>query len=54
MSRTVTAHRDNNLRIAITGSLVLHALLFLILAWTFAGEAARRLWQQATAVPKEE
>ncbi len=54
MSRTVTAHRDNNLRIAITGSLVLHALLFLILAWTFAGEAARRLWQQATAVPKEQ
>ncbi|MFN0075147.1 MAG: hypothetical protein ACKVY0_01600 [Prosthecobacter sp.] len=50
----MTAHRDNNLRIAITGSLVLHALLFLILAWMFAGEAARRLWQQATAVPKEQ
>jgi len=49
----VTAHRDNNLRIAITGSLVLHAVLFLILAWMFAGDAARRLWQQATAVPKE-
>lgn len=49
----MTAHRDNNLRIAITGSLVVHGLLFLVLAWMFAGEAARRLWQQATAVPKE-
>lgn len=49
---TATA-ADKNLRIAITGSLVLHALLFLILAWMFAGDAARKLWQQATATPKE-
>jgi hypothetical protein len=49
----VTAHSDNNLRIAITGSLAVHALLFLLLAWMFAGETARRLWQQAQAQPKE-
>lgn len=49
----MTAHPDNNLRIAITGSLVLHALLFLLLAWMFAGEAARKLWQQAMTPPKE-
>ncbi|MCB1276958.1 hypothetical protein [Prosthecobacter sp.] len=50
----MTAHPDNNLRIAITGSLVVHAVLFLLLAWMFAGEAARKLWQQAHAQPKEE
>lgn len=50
--RRVTARPDNNLRIAITGSLVVHALLFLLLAWMFAGEAASRLWRQATA-PRE-
>ncbi len=49
----MTAYPDKNLRIAITGSLVVHALLFLVLAWMFAGEAARRLWQQAMAQPKE-
>jgi hypothetical protein len=49
---TVTA-ADKNLRIAITGSLVLHALFFLILAWMFAGGAARKLWQQALSQPKE-
>ncbi len=49
----MTAAPDKNLRIAITGSLVLHALLFLILAWMFAGEAARRLWRQALVQPKE-
>ena len=49
----MTDTSDKNLRIAITGSLVVHALLFLVLAWMFAGEAARRLWQQATAQPKE-
>ena len=53
VSLQVTARSDNNLRIAITGSLLVHALLFLILAWMFAGEAARRLWQQATVKPKE-
>ena len=37
----MTASPDKNLRIAITGSLVVHALLFLLLAWMFAGEAAR-------------
>ncbi len=47
------AHSDKNLRIAITGTLVVHALLFLGLAWMFAGEAARRLWQQASAAPRE-
>lgn len=52
-SRLVTARSDNNLRIAITGSLVVHALLFLLLAWVFAGEAASRLWRQATEPPKE-
>lgn len=49
----MTARPDNNLRIALTGSLVVHALLFLVLAWMFAGEAASRLWRQATALPKE-
>ncbi|MGV3661359.1 MAG: hypothetical protein ACO1TE_14320 [Prosthecobacter sp.] len=44
---------DKNLRIAITGSLVVHALLFLLLAWMFAGEAAHRLWKQATAPTTE-
>lgn len=49
----MTATPDKNLRIAITGSLVLHGLLFLILAWLFAGEAARKLWQQSQVQPKE-
>lgn len=49
----VTAAPDKNLRIAITGSLVLHALLFMILAWMFAEEAARKLWQQSMEAPKE-
>lgn len=49
----VTATSDKNLRIAITGSLLVHALLFVVLAWMFAGEAARRLWQQATTPPRE-
>jgi len=49
----VTATPDKNLRIAITGSLVVHALLFLLLAWMFAGGAARKLWQQTITQPKE-
>ncbi|MFO1486267.1 MAG: hypothetical protein U1F71_23095 [Verrucomicrobiaceae bacterium] len=49
----MTDIHDKNLRIAITGSLVVHALLFLILAWMFAGEAARQLWRQATARARE-
>ncbi len=49
----MTAAPDKNLRIAITGSLVLHGLLFMILAWMFAGEAARKLLQQSMAQPKE-
>nr|MDH4455191.1 hypothetical protein [Verrucomicrobiota bacterium] len=49
----MTASPDKNLRIAITGSLVVHALLFLLLAWMFAGDAARKLWQQAVTPPKE-
>lgn len=49
----MTTPSDKNLRIAITGSLLVHGLLFLALAWMFAGEAARKLWQQATAQPKE-
>lgn len=50
----MTATPDKNLRIAITGSLVVHALLFFLLAWMFAGEAARRLWQQSVPQPKED
>lgn len=49
----MTATPDKNLRIAITGSLVVHALLFLLLAWMFAGDAARKLWQQSITPPKE-
>lgn len=49
----MTVHPDKNLRIAITGSLVVHALLFMVLAWMFAGDAARRLWHQATTPPRE-
>lgn len=49
----MTASKDKNLRIAITGSLVVHALLFLVLAWMFAADAARKLWHQATTPPKE-
>jgi len=45
--------QDKNLRIAITGSLVVHALLFMLLAWMFAGDAAERLWKQTAAPPKE-
>lgn len=44
---------NNNLRIAITGTLVVHALLFVLLAWLFAQEAAHKLWQQANKPPKE-
>lgn len=49
----MTNANDKNLRIAITGSLVVHGLLFLVLAWMFAADAAQRLWQQATVPPKE-
>jgi hypothetical protein len=51
----VTAHSDsnNNLRIAITGTVVVHALLFVLLAWMFATDAARKLWEQANKPPKE-
>lgn len=44
---------DKNLRIAIIGSLVVHALLFVLLAWMFAGEAAHRLWKQTSAPPRD-
>lgn len=54
LTASVTAStQDKNLRIAIMGSLAVHALLFLLLAWLFAGDAATRLWQQATAQPRE-
>ncbi len=49
----MTATKDKNLRIAITGSLVVHALLFAVLVWMSAGDAAHKLWQQAAAPPKE-
>jgi outer membrane biosynthesis protein TonB len=49
----VTARSDNNLRIAITGTLVVHALLLLLLAWLFAGDAARKLWAEANKPPPE-
>ena len=49
----VTATSDKNLRIAITGSLLVHGLLFVVLAWMFAGEAAHRLWQRATTPPRD-
>ncbi len=41
------------MRIAITGTVVVHAILFLLLAWMFATEAARRLWLEAHQPPKE-
>ena len=44
---------NNNLRIAITGTLVVHALLFLLLAWMFAKDAALRLWNEAHKPPPE-
>lgn len=44
---------DNNLRIAITGTVVVHALLLLLLAWLFATNAARKLWDQAQKLPEE-
>lgn len=53
MTGTTSSTQDKNLRIAITGSLVLHGLLFLLLAWMFAGDAAHRLWKQSAAAPKE-
>lgn len=49
----MTTATDKNLRIAITGSLVVHALLFAVLAWMFASDAAQHLWRQATVPPKE-
>ncbi|OYW74281.1 MAG: hypothetical protein B7Z37_18395 [Verrucomicrobia bacterium 12-59-8] len=45
--------RSSNLRIAITGTVVVHALLLLLLAWMFASEAAHRLWLEAHQPPKE-
>ena len=53
--RFVTAIPQNNssssnLRIAITGTLVVHALLFLLLAWIFAREVAMKLLQEANVV----
>ena len=50
---TARSNSDNNLRIAITGTVVVHALLFLLLAWMFASDAARKLWLQAQKPPKE-
>ncbi|MBB5035440.1 energy transducer TonB [Prosthecobacter vanneervenii] len=44
---------NNNLRIAITGTIVVHALLFVLLAWLFAQESAHKLWKQAHQPPKE-
>ena len=44
---------SSNLRIAITGTLVVHALLFLLLAWIFAREVAMKLLQEANQPPKE-
>jgi outer membrane biosynthesis protein TonB len=44
---------SNNLRIAITGTLVVHALLFLLLAWIFARDVAMKLLQEANQPPKE-
>jgi outer membrane biosynthesis protein TonB len=46
--------RSSNLRIAITGTVVVHALLLVLLAWMFASEAAHRLWLEAHQPPKEE
>ncbi|WP_395746129.1 hypothetical protein [Prosthecobacter sp.] len=54
---TAVSHNNNssnNLRIAITGTVVVHALLFLLLAWVMAREAALELWKQAHMPPKEE
>ncbi len=56
--RFVTAIPQNNssshnLRIAITGTLVVHALLLLLLAWIFARDVAMKLWQEANQPPKE-
>lgn len=45
---------SQNLRIAITGTVVVHALLLLLLAWMFAADAARRLWEEANQPPKVE
>jgi outer membrane biosynthesis protein TonB len=46
--------RSSNLRIAITGTVVVHALLLVLLAFVFASEAAHRLWLEAHQPPKEE
>lgn len=46
--------RSSNLRIAITGTVVVHALLLLLLAWVMASDAARRLWREAHQPPKVE
>lgn len=53
MTGSPSSTHDKNLRIAITGSLVVHALLFMLLAWMFAGDAAQRLWRQTATPPKE-
>jgi len=45
--------RSSNLRIAITGTLVVHAILLLLLAWMFASDAARKMWLEAHKPPKE-
>ena len=45
--------RSSNLRIAITGTVVVHALLLLLLAWVFATDAAQKLWLEAHKPPKE-
>jgi outer membrane biosynthesis protein TonB len=46
--------RSRNLRIAITGTVVVHALLLVLLAFVFASEAAHRMWLEAHQPPKEE
>jgi outer membrane biosynthesis protein TonB len=49
----IDTRRSSNLRIAITGTVVVHAILLLLLAWLMASEAARKLWEQAHQPPKE-
>ncbi|MDI1313261.1 hypothetical protein [Prosthecobacter sp.] len=50
----IDQRRSSNLRIAITGTVVVHAILLVLLTLMFANEAAHKLWLEANQPPKVE
>ncbi|WP_395748514.1 hypothetical protein [Prosthecobacter sp.] len=51
---TAQTQSNNNLGIAITGTVVVHALLLVLLVWMSMVDAARRLWDETHRPPPPE